>query len=89
MGVAHHVQIPSLILNADDDPVCDRRSTDENIPPLLGAEGHAKRACPKTVLLRYRRGGHCLFARGWRAHRWSDELGARFLARACTEIAPR
>ena len=77
MGVAHRIAVPSLILNADDDPVCSTLNTDENAPALVGPD---RDACPKTVLLRYPRGGHCCFARGWRARRFGDELGTGFLA---------
>ena len=77
MGVAHQIRIPSLILNADDDPICISLNTDENVPALVDS---SKSCSSKTVLLRYKRGGHCCFARGWRAYRWADELGAGFLA---------
>lgn len=76
MGVAHKISIPALIVNADDDPVCASANLDDNIPALLGVAA----SCEKTVLLRYPRGGHCCFARGMRAHRFSDELAAGFLA---------
>lgn len=76
MGVAHKIAVPSLILNSDDDPVCAALNTEENGPALVGPSD----SCPRTVLLRYRRGGHCCFARGWRARRFADELGAGVLA---------
>lgn len=74
MGVAHRITIPVLILNSDDDPVCDARNQDENVPPLLAS------GCERAVLLRLPKGGHCCFATGWRAKRWGDQLAAGFLA---------
>jgi len=74
MGVAHRISIPVLILNSDDDPVCDARNQDENVPPLLAS------GCERAVLLRLPKGGHCCFATGWRAKRWGDHLAAGFLA---------
>lgn len=76
MGVAHQIQIPALILNADDDPICSPKNTDENLPALMDIPG----SCPKTVALRFKQGGHCCFASGWRARRWADDLSAGFLA---------
>ena len=70
-------QVPILILNADDDPVCKPRNVDDNAPALLGG-----RSCPRAVLLRYGKGGHCCFARGLTAARWADQLSAAFLAEA-------
>ena len=86
MGVAHNIRVPALILNADDDPICAALNTDEN-NPRVGAGGVAVPASPTAVLLRYRRGGHCSFARGWRAHRWSDELAMGFLAEVARRAA--
>ena len=79
MGVAHRIAVPTLIFNSDDDPVCSVRNTEENTPELL------QRGCARAVLLRYPSGGHCCFAAGWRARRWSDELAARFLAASTRE----
>jgi len=75
MGVARQIDVPSLILNADDDPVCDPINVDENAAPGMLADG-----ARQTVLLRFPAGGHCIFAEGLRARRWGDELAAGFLA---------
>ena len=75
MGVAHHIQLPTLILNSDDDPICAVANTDDNLEPLVAQGG-----CSKTVALVYPRGGHCCFASGWRARRFGDQLAADFLA---------
>jgi pimeloyl-ACP methyl ester carboxylesterase len=83
MGTAHRIQVPTLVLNADDDPICASANLDENLP-LLSAAG----ACPRTVVLRFASGGHCCFARGLRARRWGDELAARFLAAAAAAKPP-
>ena len=82
MGTAHRIQVPQLILNADDDPICDWRNTEENSQGLLHGTN-----CPRTVLLRFSQGGHCCFARGLRAHRWGDELSARFLAGVARKVS--
>lgn len=75
MGVAHQIQVPALILNSDDDPICSAANTDDNLEPLIARGG-----CSKAVALVYPRGGHCCFASGWRAHRFGDQLAADFLA---------
>ena len=80
MGVAHRIQVPALIVNADDDPVVSPRNTDENAPQLLAGGSGAR-----MVLLRYPAGGHCCFARGLRAKRWVDELSAGFLGALARE----
>jgi len=82
MGTAHRVDVPSLILNADDDPICGAINVDENVPAIFAAGG-----CRRTVLLRYATGGHCCFAKGLRGRRWGDELGAKFLAAAAAPTA--
>lgn len=80
MGTAHQIDVPSLILNADDDPICGAINVDENVPSIMAGGG-----CPKAVLLQYAKGGHCCFAKGLGAQRWGDELGAKFLAAAAAE----
>jgi uncharacterized protein len=72
MGVAHRIEVPIVILNADDDPVCARRNTDESAGSLV-------RGMRRAVLLRLPAGGHCTFAEGLSARRWGDALAANFL----------
>ena len=66
--------MPTLILNADDDPVCSPANTDECTPSLL------RDGIRRAVLLRFPAGGHCVFAEGLRARRWADALAAGFIA---------
>ena len=72
--VAHQITVPCLVVNADDDPICCKANVDDNAQRMLRAGA----AC--SVLMEMPSGGHCAFAAGWRAVRWFEKLGARFLA---------
>ena len=76
MGVAEHIDVPVLVLNADDDPICATANTDENAELML------RQGCRKGVVLRLPTGGHCGFYAGLRARRWGDRLAANFLAQS-------
>ena len=80
MGVAERIRVPGLIINADDDPVCAARNTEESGESLLATGATGRSGCPTIVLLRYPRGGHCCFAEGWTARRFGDRLAAGVLA---------
>jgi predicted alpha/beta-fold hydrolase len=78
MGVAHKIQVPTLIINSDDDPICPSSNIDDNAPALLARPSGA--SCPRTMMLRYPRGGHCCFAAGMQARRFGDAVAAGYLA---------
>ncbi|WP_108973888.1 alpha/beta fold hydrolase [Leptospira ryugenii] len=64
--VIGEVDVPLLILNAEDDPVCVKENVEENL--------HWFDRLPKTILVKLKRGSHIAFLEGLSAKSWSDEL---------------
>ena len=74
MHTAALVTVPTLILNAEDDPICTIANVDDNMD-LFQKNSN-------VVLLRASAGGHCSFLSGLRARHWGFKVGMEFFV-AC------
>lgn len=70
MGVFERVSIPLMILNAQDDPVCNI----DNVQPYLSSMTEMK----NVTLVVTPKGSHCAYYEGWRATSWAHRLMADF-----------
>jgi hypothetical protein len=71
MVVFDDVAVPTLLLNADDDPVCVARNAEENAGRLRGV--------PDALMARTARGSHCAFLEGAWPRSWAHALMAEYL----------
>jgi uncharacterized protein len=74
MGVFHRITVPTLILNADDDPVCVIENAVDHLDAI--------KRLPNALLVRTARGSHCAFFEGWRPRSWANRLIATYLVAA-------
>ena len=76
MGVAANIKIPTLVINAEDDPVCTKQNVMDHIH--LYQEENCERALALT-----RFGSHCCYFEGeWllpQGSRWCDRVAVDFL----------
>ena len=77
LKVADSVCVPTLILNALDDPVCHR----DNIEYDIVQRNH------HGLLVTVDRGSHCAFLEGFNATPWMDRAATEFLKAVFTEIS--
>lgn len=81
MVVADGIEVPLLVVNAADDPVC----------ALSNVHGHMRQmqALPQLTLVLAKRGGHCGFFDGALAsHCWADRLLGEYLRAAHEATSP-
>ncbi|MEM7160461.1 MAG: alpha/beta fold hydrolase [Myxococcota bacterium] len=72
MEVADGIEVPLLVINAEDDPVCARDN--------VYAEMDRMQQRPRLTLALTKRGGHCGFFDGtWARRSWSDRLWVEYL----------
>jgi len=71
MRVFKHISIPMMILNAEDDPVCNI----QNVAPYLDTI----RKMPNFILVTTAQGSHCAHYEGWRAKSWAGRLIGQYL----------
>lgn len=71
MRVFTHISIPMMILNAEDDPVCNI----QNAAPYLDT----MRKMPNLILVTTTHGSHCAHYEGWRAKSWAGRLIGQYL----------
>jgi predicted alpha/beta-fold hydrolase len=71
MRVFTGVRVPIMVLNAEDDPICNIA----NVSPYLDT----MRQMPNTILVTTRQGSHCAHYEGWRATSWAARLMAQYL----------
>lgn len=79
MGVFHRIIVPTLILNAEDDPVCVIENALDHLDAI--------QRIPDALLVRTARGSHCAFFEGWRARSWANRLIAAYLVAAHRELS--
>lgn len=70
MQVFEHIQVPLLILNAADDPVC-------HIDNAWEYQQHIRQR-PNMILAVTRRGSHCAYFSGLTLKPWGHQLAAEF-----------
>lgn len=68
--VMDNIQIPVMILNAADDPVCVIENVRDHEDRI--------RRLPKAIAVVTQRGSHCAFFEGWAATSWSQQLMAEY-----------
>ncbi|MGQ0622458.1 MAG: YheT family hydrolase [Panacagrimonas sp.] len=71
MGVFDRITAPTMILNAEDDPVCVIENALDHLEAI--------KRIPDALLVRTARGSHCAFFEGWRARSWANRLIAGYL----------
>ncbi len=71
MRVFTHISVPMMILNAEDDPVCNI----QNAAPYLDT----MRKMPNLILVTTAHGSHCAHYEGWRAKSWAGRLIGQYL----------
>ena len=71
MHTVYDITVPTLVLNAVDDPVCVIANVDDNVDLL--ERNH------NGILLRMPAGGHCGFLAGLSARHWGFDMGMRFM----------
>lgn len=71
MRVFTNISIPMMILNAEDDPVCNI----QNAAPYLDT----MRKMPNLILVTTAHGSHCAHYEGWRAKSWAARLIGQYL----------
>ncbi len=71
MLVFKQIHIPMMILNAEDDPVCNI----QNAAPYLDS----MRKMPNVILVTTAQGSHCAHYEGWRAKSWAARLIGQYL----------
>lgn len=71
MRVFSRISIPMMILNAEDDPVCNI----QNAAPYLDT----MRKMPNFILVTTAQGSHCAHYEGWRAKSWAARLIGEYL----------
>ena len=90
MGVASDISVPTLVINAEDDPVCAKSNVMDHVHLFSSEDNNANRALALT-----RWGAHCCYFEGdWllpRGYRWCDEVAVEFLLESCrtTNLPPR
>ncbi len=67
----HRVNIPLLVLNAEDDPVCVMDNVQDHRQAMANM--------PRTILAVTTRGSHCAYLAGLTAYPWAHHLAAEFL----------
>ncbi|QMV62120.1 alpha/beta fold hydrolase [Pseudomonas berkeleyensis] len=67
----HRVNIPLLVLNAEDDPVCVLDNVQDHRQAMANM--------PRTILAVTARGSHCAYLAGLTAYPWAHHLAAEFL----------
>lgn len=71
MRVFTQITIPMMVLNAEDDPVCNI----QNVAPYLAS----MRQMPNIILVTTQQGSHCAHYEGWRAKSWAARLMGQYL----------
>jgi predicted alpha/beta-fold hydrolase len=71
MHVFTKITVPMMVLNAEDDPVCNIK----NIAPYLDT----MRKMANLILVTTAHGSHCAHYEGWRARSWSARLIGQYL----------
>lgn len=71
MRVFTNINVPMMILNAEDDPVCNI----QNAAPYLDTI----RTMPNLILVTTAHGSHCAHYEGWRAKSWAARLIGQYL----------
>jgi len=71
MRVFKNISVPMMILNAEDDPVCNI----QNAAPYLDT----MRQMPNLILVTTAHGSHCAHYEGWRAKSWAGRLIGQYL----------
>ncbi|MBC7751803.1 MAG: alpha/beta hydrolase [Candidatus Saccharibacteria bacterium] len=71
MNVFTHISVPMMVLNAEDDPVCNI----QNVKPYLDT----MRSMPNLILVTTAHGSHCAHYEGWRAKSWAARLIGQYL----------
>jgi predicted alpha/beta-fold hydrolase len=71
MHVFTNISVPMMVLNAEDDPVCNI----QNIAPYLDA----MRNMSNLILVTTAHGSHCAHYEGWRAKSWASRLIGQYL----------
>merc|ERR1712032_174623 len=66
---AEYAQIPSLIINARDDPICTAQSLDEWKCLFVD-----ETACPNAILIETLYGSHCAFLNIFGGFSWIDDI---------------
>ena len=79
VAVAPAVRVPTLLLNALDDPFCVSQNVDDHRGLVL--------ANPSLVLATTRRGGHLAFYEGLMAKPWAERVALEWLG-AALEVVP-
>lgn len=70
MKVFQHIHTPLMILNAEDDPVCNI----QNLDPYL----HDIQQMPNIIVVKTQKGSHCAYQQGWQAKSWAHQLMAKY-----------
>lgn len=71
MRVFTNISIPMMILNAEDDPVCNI----QNAAPYIDT----MRQMPNLILVTTAQGSHCAHYEGWQAKSWAARLIGKYL----------
>lgn len=66
-----NIQVPTLVINAKDDPVCHIDNAYEHMAKMQGVD--------QMLLVMTERGSHCAFFEGFRAKSWGNALIAEYL----------
>ena len=73
MGVAHEITIPTLVLNAEDDPICSIRIVERMGRSLIDS-------LPHSILAVTRYGSHCAHVYGVRRRTsWAHRVVVEYL----------
>lgn len=80
MRVFTQINIPMMVLNAEDDPVCNI----QNVAPYLDT----MRNMPNVILVTTAQGSHCAHYEGWRAKSWAGRLIGQYL-KTVHELPPK
>lgn len=71
ISVFEHIVIPTMILNAEDDPICHIDNAHQNL--------HLVQNNPHILLVTTKHGSHCMHYQYWRPTSWAHQLIAEYL----------
>lgn len=70
MKVFQQVAIPVMLLNAEDDPVCNIQNLDPYLADI--------QQMPNLIVVKTKKGSHCAYQQGWQAKSWAHKLMAEY-----------
>lgn len=70
MKVFQQVTCPVMLLNAEDDPVCNIQNLDPYLADI--------QQMPNIIVVKTRKGSHCAYQQGWHGKSWAHKLMAEY-----------